>query len=66
MRRNASGIGCLAILSVCLGAVAGATVTIVNLATNAQRVLTTNSSGVYHAPSLPPGARLQIEAVDFE
>src|SRR5262249_33571275 len=35
--------------------VAGATVTVTNLGTNAQRVLKTNSSGVYSAPSLVPG-----------
>src|SRR5437868_3741425 len=38
-----------------LGIVAGATVTIANLATNAQRVVATNSSGLYDAPALPPG-----------
>src|SRR5260370_40895984 len=32
-----------------------ATITITNLATNAERSLQTNSSGVYDAPSLPPG-----------
>ena len=37
------------------GAVAGATVTITNAATNIQRTLTTNSSGLYDAPALPPG-----------
>jgi hypothetical protein len=37
------------------GVVAGATVTITNAATNIQRTLTTNSSGVYDAPALPPG-----------
>jgi hypothetical protein len=35
--------------------VAGATVTITNRATNVQRVLATNSAGVYDAPSLIPG-----------
>jgi hypothetical protein len=35
--------------------VVGATITITNLATNAERSLQTNSAGVYDAPSLPPG-----------
>ena len=35
--------------------VAGATVTITNQATNVQRVSTTNTAGVYDAPSLLPG-----------
>lgn len=35
--------------------VAGATVAITNLGTNLQRVLATNSAGVYDAPSLAPG-----------
>ena len=38
------------------GVIAGATVTITNLATNVQRVLKTNTSGIYSAPSLPPAA----------
>src|SRR5262249_49508813 len=37
------------------GVVAGATVVITNVATNAQRSVTTNSSGVYIAPALQPG-----------
>ena len=36
-------------------AVAGSTITITNLATNVPRVVTTNSSGLYVAPGLPPG-----------
>src|SRR5947209_16494603 len=35
--------------------VSGATVTIINLGTNLQRVLKTNTSGIYGAPGLPPG-----------
>src|SRR5215510_12996811 len=35
--------------------VSGATVTILNLGTNLQRVLKTNTSGIYGAPGLPPG-----------
>src|SRR5258708_11482332 len=35
--------------------VSGATVTITNLGTNLQRVLKTNTSGIYDAPGLPPG-----------
>src|SRR5437016_9497836 len=35
--------------------VSGATVTITNLSTNLQRVLKTNTSGIYGAPGLPPG-----------
>ncbi len=35
--------------------VSGATVTITNLGTNLQRVLKTNTSGIYGAPGLPPG-----------
>jgi hypothetical protein len=38
------------------GVVSGATVTITNIATNIQRTLTTNSSGAYDAPALPPGS----------
>ena len=38
------------------GLVSGATVTITNTATNIQRTLTTNASGVYEAPALPPGS----------
>jgi hypothetical protein len=37
------------------GLVPNATVTITNAATNAQRTLTTNASGIYDAPSLSPG-----------
>src|SRR5713226_5203918 len=37
------------------GVIAAATVTITNVATNAQRVVTTNSAGVYDAPALAPG-----------
>ena len=37
------------------GVVTGATVTVTNQATNVQRLLKTNSSGIYDAPSLPPG-----------
>lgn len=43
------------VLDVSGGAVAGATVTITNAATNLQRVQTTNGSGIYDAPTLPPG-----------
>src|SRR5207237_7399921 len=35
--------------------VAGATVTIKNTATNAQRTATSNEAGAYNIPSLPPG-----------
>jgi Carboxypeptidase regulatory-like domain/TonB-dependent Receptor Plug Domain len=38
-----------------VGAVVGATVTITNTGTNAQRVVTSNSSGSFDAPALPPG-----------
>lgn len=38
------------------GLIAGAAVTITNTGTNVQRAVTTNSSGIYDAPALPPGA----------
>jgi hypothetical protein len=44
------------VLDISGGVVAGATVTITNTATNLQRTQTTNASGVYDAPALPPGA----------
>ena len=37
------------------GFIPNATITIINSQTNAQRTLTTNSSGFYDAPALPPG-----------
>jgi hypothetical protein len=37
------------------GLIAGAAVTITNTGTNVQRAVTTNSSGIYDAPALPPG-----------
>jgi len=46
--------------------VAGATVTIKNLATNAERSAQSNSSGVYDAPSLVPGRyAVQISMLGF-
>jgi hypothetical protein len=44
------------VLDVSGGVVAGATVTITNTATNLQRTQTTNASGIYDAPALPPGS----------
>jgi hypothetical protein len=35
--------------------VGGATVTITNVSTNVRRTVSTNSAGIYSAPSLPPG-----------
>src|SRR6266851_1342014 len=37
------------------GIVAGAAVTVINLGTNATRTVTTNETGAYNFPSLPPG-----------
>jgi hypothetical protein len=49
------------------GIVAGASVLITNLDTNAQRSLVTNSSGVYGAPSLPPGSySLRVSMTGFK
>src|SRR6266700_1382673 len=46
--------------------VVGAVVTVTNPSTNSQRVLRTNSSGVYDAPSLPPGhSNLKAEMPGF-
>ncbi|MEK7830626.1 MAG: carboxypeptidase regulatory-like domain-containing protein, partial [Acidobacteriota bacterium] len=48
-------------------AVAGATVTAVNKATGAVRVITTNSEGLYTFPSLPPGVyELKVERSGFK
>src|SRR6478752_8895287 len=49
------------------GAVPGATVTVTNLATNQQRVVTSTADGVYTAASLPPGDyRIDIELAGFK
>src|SRR5438552_12063587 len=37
------------------GILAGASVTVTNLGTNASRTVTTNETGAYNFPSLPPG-----------
>jgi len=37
------------------GAIAGATVTVTNAATNAERTVETNAAGIYDATALPPG-----------
>src|SRR6476619_7190366 len=47
-------------------AVPGATVTVTNVATNRQRVISTTPDGVYTAASLPPGEyRLEISLSGF-
>jgi hypothetical protein len=46
--------------------VGGARVTVTNLSTNLQRVITTNSAGVYDAPALPPGTySVRVELAGF-
>src|SRR5258708_31940186 len=50
-RRHGAG----RVVRVWVAAVSGATVTITKLGTNLQRVLKTNTSGIYGAPGLPPG-----------
>lgn len=48
-------------------AIAGATVTVTNKATNAVRKVTTNSEGLYAFPSLPPGEyELRVEQSGFK
>lgn len=48
-------------------AVAGATVTIINLATNISRVTTTNEAGLYRIPALEPGIYgVKVEKDGFE
>ena len=47
--------------------IAGATVTVTNVATNASRTTTTNDAGVYSFPALPPGSyRLKVEQQGFK
>src|SRR5258708_34680777 len=47
--------------------VAGATVTAVNVGTNASRAVLTNEAGVYAFPSLPPGIyTLKVEKTAFK
>jgi hypothetical protein len=49
------------------GAVAGATVTIIDVARGASRPLTVDSSGEYNAPSLTPGTyTVRVEAKGFK
>lgn len=46
--------------------VAGATVTVTNPATNAQRVVTSNEAGIFDLPSLPPGTyNMRVEKAGF-
>ena len=46
--------------------VAGAVITLTHPATNTQRVLRTNSSGIYDLPALPPGSyNLKVEMTGF-
>src|SRR3954462_6009512 len=48
-------------------ALAGATITVTEVATNRQRVLLSNRDGVYAAPSLPPGEyRVDVELAGFK
>src|SRR3954453_1558052 len=48
-------------------ALAGATITVTEVATNRQRVLLSNRDGVYAAPSLPPGEyRVDVELTGFK
>ena len=47
--------------------VAGATVTVTDVATNRQRVVASSGGGVYAAPGLPPGAyRIDVELAGFK
>src|SRR5437762_7491275 len=47
--------------------VPGATVTVIDLATNRQHVVASSGRGVYTAPSLPPGAyRIDVELAGFK
>src|SRR5258708_427715 len=47
--------------------VAGATITITNVATNANRTVMSNEAGVYDFPSLPPGAySMKVEKSGFK
>jgi len=47
-------------------AVRGATVTVTDISTNRQRVVTSSAQGAYAVPSLPPGAyRLDVELTGF-
>src|SRR5438128_729487 len=49
------------------GAVAGATVTVRNTAQGVERTTTTNSSGEYEVPALPPGTySVEIKAKDLQ
>ena len=49
------------------GAISGAKVTVIEVATNVARALTTDSSGQYAAPNLLPGIyRVQVEYAGFE
>jgi len=46
--------------------VAGAMVTVINPATNAQRVVTSNEAGIFDLPSLPPGTyNIRVEKTGF-
>jgi hypothetical protein len=48
-------------------AVSGATVTVLNKATGAMRIVATNSDGLYSFPSLPPGSyELKVEQAGFK
>jgi Carboxypeptidase regulatory-like domain/TonB dependent receptor len=48
------------------GAVPGATITIINSGTNAERTATTNDEGVYEISQVPPGTyRLEVQATGF-
>jgi protocatechuate 3,4-dioxygenase beta subunit len=47
--------------------VAGANVTVTNVATNASRSSVTNEAGIYSFPSLPPGAyNVRVERAGFK
>ena len=46
--------------------IAGATISIVNPETNLQRTVTSNASGLFNAPALPPGKyNIKVEAKGF-
>lgn len=48
-------------------AIAGATVTLTEIQTNAKRITTTNSVGEYNASSVPPGSyRIEVEKAGFQ